>query len=42
MINDASGCIVCKVIDTMDTATHTVFLGEIIAMEELTPGTPMT
>ena len=33
VINDASGCIVCKVIDTMDTATHTVFLGEIIAME---------
>ena len=42
VINDASGCIVCKVIDTMDTATHTVFLGEIIAMEALTPGTPMT
>lgn len=30
IINDSCGYIVCKVIDTMETSTHTVFLGEVI------------
>ena len=31
VLNDACGYIVCKVIDKMETSTHTVFLGEMIA-----------
>ena len=42
IIQDASGFIICKLIDTMETATHTIFLGEITAMEAIRPGTPMT
>ena len=30
ILNDTCGYIVCKVIDTMETSTHTVFLGEVI------------
>lgn len=30
IINDSCGYIVCKVIDKMETSTHTVFLGEVI------------
>ena len=30
VIKDTCGYIVCKVIDTMETETHTVFLGEVI------------
>ncbi len=33
IITDSCGYIVCKVIDTVETATHTVFLGEMIASE---------
>lgn len=29
VLNDCCGYIVCKVIDTMETSTHTVFLGEV-------------
>lgn len=42
IIQDASGFIICKLIDTMETATHTIFLGKITAMEAIRPGTPMT
>jgi len=35
------GYIVCKVIDSMETATHTVFLGEVVEAEPRA-GTPMT
>ena len=35
------GFIVCKVVDTMETATHTVFLGEVLDAEPRA-GTPMT
>jgi len=35
------GTIVCKVLSSMETATHTVFLGEVIEAEPR-PGTPMT
>ncbi|MBQ9985627.1 MAG: flavin reductase [Oscillospiraceae bacterium] len=34
--------IVCKVIDTMETATHTVFLGEVADADMLNSGEPMT
>ena len=34
--------IVCKVIDTMETATHTVFLGEVTDADMLNSGEPMT
>ncbi len=33
---------VCKVISTMETTTHTVFLGEVLEAENLRKGTPMT
>ena len=42
VIDDACGYIVCKVIDKMETSTHTVFLGEAIAAEELKKEPPMT
>lgn len=42
VLTDSCGNIVCKVIDTMETSTHTVFLGEIIAMDNYTDDTPMT
>jgi len=32
----------CRVIDKMETATHTVFLGEVIDADVLKAGTPMT
>ena len=35
------GYIVCKVVGSMETSTHTVFLGEVIEAEPR-PGTPMT
>ena len=34
--------ITCKVIDKMETATHTVFLGEVTDAGHLQEGTPMT
>ena len=33
MVKNTCGYVVCKVIDKMETATHTVFLGEVIAAE---------
>lgn len=35
------GYVVCKVVNSMESATHTVFLGEVIDAD-LRPGTPMT
>lgn len=32
----------CKVVDRMETATHTVFLGEVFDCDELAQDTPMT
>ena len=34
--------ITCKVIDTMESETHTVFLGEVTGAEVLSDDTPMT
>lgn len=42
IVDDACGYIVCKVIDTMETATHTVFLGEVTDGDLLMNQTPMT
>lgn len=33
VIKDSCGYVVCRVIDTMETQTHTVFLGEVIEAE---------
>lgn len=33
VVKNTCGYVVCKVIDKMETATHTVFLGEVIAAE---------
>lgn len=42
VIPDACGYIVCKVIDKMETSTHTVFLGEVIDADVLKSEEPMT
>lgn len=42
VVADACGYVICKVIDKMETTTHTVFLGEVIAADELKKEEPMT
>lgn len=42
VIADACGYVVCKVVDKMETATHTVFLGEVIAADVLKEEEAMT
>jgi len=42
VIADGCGYVVCKVINKMETSTHTVFLGEIIAGETGSKTAPMT
>ncbi len=42
IVTDACGYIVCKVIQKMETNTHTVFLGEAIAADQLKEEEPMT
>ena len=42
VIADACGYVVCKVIDKMETATHTVFLGEVIDADVLKKENAMT
>lgn len=42
IVSDACSYIVCKVINKMETATHTVFLGEVIAADVLKEEEPMT
>ncbi len=42
LITDSCGKIVCKVIDVMETDTHTVFLGEVIKADGYTNDNPMT
>ena len=42
VLKNACSAIVCEVIDTMETSTHTVFLGKIVAMEKVTEDIPMT
>lgn len=42
VVSDSCAYIVCRVIDSMDTSTHTVFLGEVIGAEKTSGNTPMT
>lgn len=42
VLASCNGYIVCKVIDSMETSTHTVFLGEIIDGDIVQNDTPMT
>lgn len=42
VINDSCGYIVCKVIDKMETSTHTVFLGEVLDGDVLGSSPAMT
>lgn len=42
VVSDACGYIVCDVIDTMETETHTVFLGKVIDGDVNGNDTPMT
>ncbi len=42
IVSDSCAYIACRVIDTMDSPTHTVFLGEVIGAEKLSDNPPMT
>lgn len=42
VVPKASSYITCRVIDKMETATHTVFLGEVTDADVLNDDTPMT
>jgi flavin reductase (DIM6/NTAB) family NADH-FMN oxidoreductase RutF/rubredoxin len=42
VIKDSCAFIACEVIDTMETETHTVFLGKVTDMDLMQDGTPMT
>ena len=42
IVDGACGYLICKVINKMETTTHTVFLGEVIDCDILNHETPMT
>ena len=42
VVSDCGAYIACKVIDTMDSPTHTVFLGQVIGADVLSDNPPMT
>lgn len=42
IVTDSCSYLVCKVIDKMETSTHTVFLGEVIEADVLKNEEPMT
>jgi len=42
VLKNSCGNIVCKVIDSLETKTHTIFLGEILEMENYQEKVPMT
>lgn len=42
VVQDACAYIVCQVIDKMETATHTVFLGKVLDADMLKKDDPMT
>lgn len=42
VVSDSCAYIACRVINTMDTPTHTIFLGEVIGAEVTSGNTPMT
>ena len=41
-LKNSCGVIVCEVIDTLETSTHTVFLGKILDMKKIKDEKPMT
>lgn len=42
VLKDSCGVMVCKVMDTMETSTHTVFLGEVVETAHYKEEMPMT
>ena len=42
VLNAAVSFLVCRVVDKMETSTHTVFLGEVIDSDELSEGEPLS
>jgi len=42
VIKDSNGAFTCEVIDTMETNTHTVFLGKVLNMEKFNNANVMT
>ena len=42
VLDDACAYVVCKVINTMDSPTHTMFLGEVLGADVLNNDLPMT
>ena len=42
VLENTCGYMVCKVIDTMETSTHTIFLGEVIEADDYTTENAMT
>lgn len=42
VLSDAKSYLLCRVVDTLETSTHTVFLGEVYDADVLTSDTPMT
>ena len=42
VVTDSCAYIACRVVGTMDTSTHTVFLGEVIGADVLSDNPPMT
>lgn len=42
ILKENCGAFICKVVDTMETSTHTIFLGEIIDTKEANKQKPMT
>ena len=42
IISEANGYIVCEVMSTLETETHTIFVGKVIAMDKTCDKVPMT
>lgn len=42
VVTDSCAYIACRVVGTMDTSTHTIFLGEVIGADVLSDNPPMT
>ena len=42
VLENTCGYMVCKVIDTMETSTHTIFLGEVLEADDYSNENPMT
>ena len=42
VLKDTNGYMVCEVVSTLETETHTIFIGKIISMDKYADKTPMT